>query len=240
MNFAEYASSLQDIRPLIDIFDETIIELVDPPHHDDSRGRLIKDKRSFQSPNSDWNVHPIAVEIEGEQEQWLIVCPYCGTVHRHGAVEGGRSPHCGTENMIRSGYTTKDNMHYILRIDPNHVEYQQLKKLGMQRISGCDVIAARAMTLEELNLSVRSYNCLSRANIKEVGELATVTLQQLEGIRNLGQKGIDEITTAMQNAGFTNWPIDDPDSKPDLSKFHGRWKYERPERTEGGTTKWPT
>jgi DNA-directed RNA polymerase subunit alpha len=50
-----------------------------------------------------------------------------------------------------------------------------------------------ALPIEELNLSVRSYNCLKREGVNTVGELTQKSEQELMDIRNFGQKSIDEV-----------------------------------------------
>ena len=49
------------------------------------------------------------------------------------------------------------------------------------------------MTIEELDLSVRSYNCLKRAGINTVKELTDRTVSDMMKVRNLGQKSLEEI-----------------------------------------------
>ncbi len=49
------------------------------------------------------------------------------------------------------------------------------------------------MTIEELDLSVRSYNCLKRAGINTVQELSTKTEDDMMKVRNLGRKSLDEV-----------------------------------------------
>jgi len=49
------------------------------------------------------------------------------------------------------------------------------------------------MTIEELDLSVRSYNCLKRAGINTVQELTTKTEEDMMKVRNLGRKSLDEV-----------------------------------------------
>ncbi|HHX87407.1 MAG TPA: DNA-directed RNA polymerase subunit alpha [Firmicutes bacterium] len=49
------------------------------------------------------------------------------------------------------------------------------------------------MTIEELDLSVRSFNCLKRAGINTVGELIQKTVEEMMKIRNLGKKSMEEI-----------------------------------------------
>ena len=58
------------------------------------------------------------------------------------------------------------------------------------------------MPIEELELSVRSYNCLKRANINTIGELLLMTEDQMLKIRNLGKKSYDEVVQKLQSLGF--------------------------------------
>jgi DNA-directed RNA polymerase subunit alpha len=59
-----------------------------------------------------------------------------------------------------------------------------------------------ALTIEELNLSVRSYNCLKREGINSVGELVQKTEAELLDIRNFGQKSIDEVKAKLAELGL--------------------------------------
>jgi DNA-directed RNA polymerase subunit alpha len=47
--------------------------------------------------------------------------------------------------------------------------------------------------VEDLELTVRSYNCLKREGVDTIGQLATMTEEELMNIRNLGMKSVDEI-----------------------------------------------
>ena len=49
------------------------------------------------------------------------------------------------------------------------------------------------MTIEELDLSVRSYNCLKRAGINTVQELTGKTESEMMKVRNLGRKSLEEV-----------------------------------------------
>ena len=59
-----------------------------------------------------------------------------------------------------------------------------------------------AITVEELNLSVRSYNCLKREGIDTVGELVQKSEAELMDIRNFGQKSIDEVKAKLEELGL--------------------------------------
>jgi DNA-directed RNA polymerase subunit alpha len=60
-----------------------------------------------------------------------------------------------------------------------------------------------ALTIEELNLSVRSYNCLKREGIDTVGELVQKSEAELMDIRNFGQKSIDEVKAKLEELGLS-------------------------------------
>jgi DNA-directed RNA polymerase subunit alpha len=49
------------------------------------------------------------------------------------------------------------------------------------------------MTIEDLDLSVRSYNCLKRAGINTVEDLANKSEEEMMKVRNLGRKSLDEV-----------------------------------------------
>jgi DNA-directed RNA polymerase subunit alpha len=59
-----------------------------------------------------------------------------------------------------------------------------------------------ALTIEDLNLSVRSYNCLKREGINTVGELVQKSEGELMDIRNFGQKSIDEVKLKLDELGL--------------------------------------
>jgi DNA-directed RNA polymerase subunit alpha len=51
--------------------------------------------------------------------------------------------------------------------------------------------------VEDLELTVRSYNCLKREGIDTIGQLATMSEEELMNIRNLGMKSVDEIRSKL-------------------------------------------
>ncbi|OQY41644.1 MAG: DNA-directed RNA polymerase subunit alpha [Fusobacteriia bacterium 4572_74] len=56
--------------------------------------------------------------------------------------------------------------------------------------------------IEELDLTVRSFNCLKKAGIEDVGQLSEMGLTELLKIKNLGRKSLDEILDKMRELGF--------------------------------------
>ncbi len=80
------------------------------------------------------------------------------------------------------------------------------------------------MTLKDLNLSTRSYNCLRRAEINTIQELLDVYNQgKLICVRNIGQKGYDEVVSALRR--YTN--TEDPSNLSD--------EYEEPNTASDST-----
>lgn len=59
------------------------------------------------------------------------------------------------------------------------------------------------MTIEELDLSVRSYNCLKRAGINTVQELTNKTEEDMMKVRNLGRKSLDEVKSKLAELGLS-------------------------------------
>ena len=58
------------------------------------------------------------------------------------------------------------------------------------------------MSIEELELSVRSYNCLKRANISTVEDLISKSESEMMKVRNLGKKSLDEVTNKLHSLGL--------------------------------------
>lgn len=59
------------------------------------------------------------------------------------------------------------------------------------------------MTIEELDLSVRSYNCLKRSGAKTIRDLIGKTQDDLMKVRNLGKKSLDEVIEKLNSLGFS-------------------------------------
>ena len=83
------------------------------------------------------------------------------------------------------------------------------------RISAASAIESRGATepslahgmenfpIEELELGVRSYNCLKRVGIETIGDLVTKTESELAAIPNFGKKSIEEVRETLQAHGLT-------------------------------------
>lgn len=65
------------------------------------------------------------------------------------------------------------------------------------------------MTIEELELSVRSYNCLKRAGINTVEELTQKSEEDMMKVRNLGKKSLEEVQQKLEELGLGLRPSED-------------------------------
>ena len=59
------------------------------------------------------------------------------------------------------------------------------------------------MTIEELDLSVRSFNCLKRAGINTVEDLINKSEDDMMKVRNLGRKSLEEVLAKLDSLGFS-------------------------------------
>ena len=73
----------------------------------------------------------------------------------------------------------------------------------MEKKVEADAPAACDISIDELELSVRSYNCLKRAGINTVGELVNKTSDEMMKVRNLGRKSLDEVLGKLKELGLS-------------------------------------
>ena len=65
------------------------------------------------------------------------------------------------------------------------------------------------MTIDDLDLTVRSYNCLKRAGISTVDELTQKTEEEMSRVRNLGKKSLKEVKEKLQAMNLSFKSSDD-------------------------------
>ena len=61
----------------------------------------------------------------------------------------------------------------------------------------------KPVNIDELELSVRSYNCLKRAGINTVAELCSKTSDDMMKVRNLGKKSLEEVLAKLKELGLS-------------------------------------
>ncbi len=72
-----------------------------------------------------------------------------------------------------------------------------------------DTAKIMEMTIEDLDLSVRSFNCLKRANINTVADLTEKTEDDMIKVRNLGRKSLEEVKKKLQELGLALHKVED-------------------------------
>ena len=80
---------------------------------------------------------------------------------------------------------------------------------GTQQVKEDQKEKALEMTIEELELSVRSFNCLKRASINTVEELTARTEEEMMKVRNLGKKSLDEVKAKLAELGLSLRPSEE-------------------------------
>ena len=78
---------------------------------------------------------------------------------------------------------------------------ESAREAALASLSKLD-IKPEDITLEELELSVRSYNCLKRAGMNTLRDVAEMTFDELCYVRNLGKKSVDEICAVLTKYGI--------------------------------------
>lgn len=98
--------------------------------------------------------------------------------------------------------TDMDNVDYMIDVkDGFSINVSDdCVELSAKRASCTPLV--RSITLEELDLSVRSYNCLKRNGINTVKELCDLRESELMTLRNLGKKSFMEIVEKLKTLGL--------------------------------------
>ena len=100
--------------------------------------------------------------------------------------------------------------HFIIISRLQEEDLVPLEKLAAVSIEG----DGREMPIEELNLSVRAYNCLKRAGITRVGEVLDRLAkgeEEIMSIRNFGRKSLVELQEKLQERGFISQSMVNPE-----------------------------
>ncbi|MCQ2748057.1 MAG: hypothetical protein MJ223_02210 [Mycoplasmoidaceae bacterium] len=102
-----------------------------------------------------------------------------------------------------------DAVAYASRILVEH--FEQLAQIN-ERIAQLQMMkeneepvqqAVTSVSIDDLELSVRSYNCLKRSGIRTIQELSNMTRAEVEKIKNLGKTSLREIRKKLQDYGLT-------------------------------------
>ena len=200
-----------------DIKVDSDIEIIDPTHHiatlaqgarfymeltfDQGRGYVSSDKNkangvgtigmiytdSIYTPirNVNYSVNPARVGNSMDFDKLSIEIKTDGTV------------------------TAKESVSIAAKILNDHLELfinlSDTANKNVEMIDGEETVKKiqLEMTIEELDLSVRSFNCLKRAGIDTVGDLTNRTQDEMIKVRNLGKKSLEEVMQKLETMGLS-------------------------------------
>ena len=91
-----------------------------------------------------------------------------------------------------------ENLDEVLTVSDLELE----ESFMVQKLQVEDVKKVNTMMIEDLDLSVRSYNCLKRAGIQTVDELTQKTEDEMMHVKNLGKKSLKEVKDKMYQLGL--------------------------------------
>lgn len=136
--------------------------------------------------------------LSPEQGNEPVRCPYCGKSYPNLRLKRKKQPkrtakrdvvltstHC--EEKVQEKPASSTGKHEVT-VKPGENDWlmNSLKKI----------------TIEEMDLSVRAFICLKRANINKVEDLIELTQEELRKIRNIGRKSAEEIENKLQRMGI--------------------------------------
>jgi DNA-directed RNA polymerase subunit alpha len=109
-------------------------------------------------------------------------------------TDGGITP---DDAVAHAAKIIKDHMQIFINFDEEPETVQPLVDEKKQK-----VLSYLSKSVEELELSVRSYNCLKNANIQTIAELVQKTDQEMLKTRNFGRKSLNEIKEILEEMGL--------------------------------------
>ena len=126
------------------------------------------------------------------------------TIDETAVAEGGSTRERLRIEIVTDGSTTPDD---ALAESANQLIelFQPLATVTMVEEPGLEPepSAESQIPLEELNLSVRAYNCLKRAQVNSVSDLMGFSYEDLLEIKNFGSKSADEVIEALERIGIS-------------------------------------
>lgn len=136
-------------------------------------------------------------------------------------TDGQISPTTAFKNALESLY---GQLSVFLNLKDIHVTQEKSQKSA----ENCKLFES----VENLNLSARSFNCLDKANILFIGELAIMDENELKNLKNLGKKSLEEIKAVMEEIGYPVGNQEILDKKDQLIKKIQELKAQKKEENK--------
>lgn len=103
------------------------------------------------------------------------------------------------ESIAMASKILVDHLQLLVNIDEEITEMESMMKEDKAEVQNKGLV----MMIEDLDLSVRSYNCLKRAGIQTVEELTQKTEDEMMRVRNLGKKSLKEVKDKIYDLGLS-------------------------------------
>ena len=113
------------------------------------------------------------------------------------------------EAVAKAAKILNDHLKLFQNIDglPEEIEEDEDSTFNEEPVDETGKILE--MTIEDLDLSVRSFNCLKRAGINTVADLVEKSEDEMMKVRNLGRKSLDEVKKKLDELGVSLRPVED-------------------------------
>lgn len=105
------------------------------------------------------------------------------------------------EALLHASGILRHHLDIFVDFDKEPIEFEEAKKEVSQENSSLKKLLA--MSVNEIELSVRAANCLNNANITSVGQLASKSEAEMLKYRNFGKKSLNEIKDKLQQLGLS-------------------------------------
>lgn len=152
-------------------------------------GEIATDSIFTPIKNVNFKVENTRVEQKTDYEKLILEIQTDGSIHPEDALKGAANI------LIQHFMLFSDQTMELNTLQPeeeNTVDEEMLKMRKMLKAS-----------LADLDLSVRAYNCLKAADVKTLGELASLEISDMMKFRNFGKKSLTELENLMVEKGIT-------------------------------------
>ena len=138
--------------------------------------------------NVKYNVENTRVEQKTDFEKLVIDIETNGSIHPEDALKGA------AQILIKHFYLFSDKDMEFAEDDSDELEVVDEELLHMRKLL--------KTSLNDLDLSVRAFNCLKAADIRTLGDLVSVEISDMMKFRNFGKKSLTELEELIDNKGL--------------------------------------
>ena len=138
--------------------------------------------------NVKYNIENTRVEQKTDFEKLVIDIETNGSIHPEDALKGA------AQILIKHFYLFSDKDMEFAEDDSDELEVVDEELLHMRKLL--------KTSLNDLDLSVRAFNCLKAADIRTLGDLVSVEISDMMKFRNFGKKSLTELEELIDNKGL--------------------------------------